>query len=626
MVVERGNRGVLQGSETTTAQGVLNHVLTLPCEFAQRVKVELQQKDWFDWGRCMGPVSSPPPSSSSSSSVTGSEGEECKLIGIPLTEEGYEGCRRLAALAVKNNCTEEVEVEGGPPTPPLLLLATFRHPSTTLSPPPKPGLRAYEPPKDPFGGLAALSRASSSVSTLLLSTLTEEDAANAATAAALAKNKEGAAVETATSVAGDRRSSSLNPPPHLDVFGGVSAVELVAILCKPGGLEGRGFPGKVEWLSDILILPKFSFSSPHWRQLVPFLCADHDARGECSRGYGGSSFHSPSPSSQHSPLPTTPLASALWRCLANSFQTARVAIAGEILPAGGTRASGLRMLCSPPPPAGSFTLPPVRRIQGIISGEFALPPPSSLAHLPIGFGAWVEVKENGLAYTFDASRVMFSSGNVTEKARMGGLVGAFGETVVDLYAGIGYFSLPLLVKAGASLLHACEWNSDALTCLALNLMRHGVRVTVGDEGICHPSCPSPPLSMTPTTFSTTTPRLATLWPGDNTTLLKRAPQLRHCAHRVLLGLIPSSRSAWPVALQVLRQEGGMLHVHENVREGGEWVWATEHLLPSLEKIVMDHSHLQGFGWRFSVEHIERVKNYAPRVSHYVFDVRVTGIE
>ena len=70
----------------------------------------------------------------------------------------------------------------------------------------------------------------------------------------------------------------------------------------------------------------------------------------------------------------------------------------------------------------------------------------------------------------------------------------------------------------------------------------------------------------------------------------------------------------------------MLHVHENVREGGEWVWATEHLLPSLEKIVMDHSHLQDFGWRFSVEHIERVKNYAPRVSHYVFDVRVTGIE
>ena len=31
---------------------------------------------------------------------------------------------------------------------------------------------------------------------------------------------------------------------------------------------------------------------------------------------------------------------------------------------------------------------------------------------------WVEVRENGIVYGLDVEKVMFSSGNVTEKARM----------------------------------------------------------------------------------------------------------------------------------------------------------------------------------------------------------------
>jgi tRNA G37 N-methylase Trm5 len=46
------------------------------------------------------------------------------------------------------------------------------------------------------------------------------------------------------------------------------------------------------------------------------------------------------------------------------------------------------------------------------------------------------VRENGIDQSFDLTKVMFCTGNVTEKLR----VAAFnctGETVVDLYAGIG---------------------------------------------------------------------------------------------------------------------------------------------------------------------------------------------
>ena len=57
-------------------------------------------------------------------------------------------------------------------------------------------------------------------------------------------------------------------------------------------------------------------------------------------------------------------------------------------------------------------------------------------------------KEGGVLYCLDVTKCMFSSGNTTVRQRMGQLDCA-GETVVDLYAGIGYYTLPFLCKAGA---------------------------------------------------------------------------------------------------------------------------------------------------------------------------------
>ena len=108
---------------------------------------------------------------------------------------------------------------------------------------------------------------------------------------------------------------------------------------------------------------------------------------------------------------------------------------------------------------------------------------SSRAEMLLGDDTWVKHIDNGIKYVFDVTHVMFSSGNVTEKLRVAQF-DCHGETVVDLYAGIGYFTLPYLVHARADLVHACEWNAKAVEGLKRGLVANGVAekcvVHVGD--------------------------------------------------------------------------------------------------------------------------------------------------
>lgn len=96
---------------------------------------------------------------------------------------------------------------------------------------------------------------------------------------------------------------------------------------------------------------------------------------------------------------------------------------------------------------------------------------------------WVEHWEGGVVYGLDITRVMFSSGNVTEKARMGSLE-CKGEVVVDWYAGIGYYTIPLLVKAQAQHVFACEWNPDSVKALNFNLQVRGGARRLARARVC----------------------------------------------------------------------------------------------------------------------------------------------
>lgn len=123
------------------------------------------------------------------------------------------------------------------------------------------------------------------------------------------------------------------------------------------------------------------------------------------------------------------LGDALWTTVAAALRCRRVARQGRVV-ADGQRHSGVEML--------------------------------------LGSNGWVRHVDNSVVYTWDVTRCMFSRGNITEKLRVASLPCA-GETVVDLYAGIGYFTLPYLVHAGAFHVHACEWNPEAVAALRRNL-------------------------------------------------------------------------------------------------------------------------------------------------------------
>ena len=150
----------------------------------------------------------------------------------------------------------------------------------------------------------------------------------------------------------------------------------------------------------------------------------------------------------------------------------------------------------------------------------------------------------------------------------------------------------MLKHANAAHVHACELNPDSVKALTANVRANGVS------------------------------ERCTVHAGDNQ---QTAPTLGRIADRVMLGLIPSSEAAWPLAVAALKDTGGWLHVHMNVSavKSEREAFVTK-LLRTLEALARrrdtGHTETENVAWVARCEHIERVKSYAPRVDHIVVDV------
>jgi tRNA wybutosine-synthesizing protein 2 len=83
-------------------------------------------------------------------------------------------------------------------------------------------------------------------------------------------------------------------------------------------------------------------------------------------------------------------------------------------------------------------------------------------------------RESGYCYILDPQKVMFSMGNREEKMRIAAQIrdGPGSERVADMFAGIGYFTIPL-AGAGARV-HAMEINPVAFGYLERNILKNSL--------------------------------------------------------------------------------------------------------------------------------------------------------
>lgn len=184
--------------------------------------------------------------------------------------------------------------------------------------------------------------------------------------------------------------------------------------------------------------------------------------------------------------------------------------------------------------------------------------------------------ENGVTFRFDAARVMFSSGNVAERQRAARLP-ARGETVVDMFAGVGYFTLPLAVHASPARVVALEKNPVAYRWLVENVRLNGV------EGVVEP------------------------WHGDN----REYPQ-DGVADRVMMGYFPGTKAFLPKAFALLKPAGGVVHYHDTAHERS---WRDE-----MTRNVLDAARACGTVVRVADARV--VKSHSPGVVHAVLDAHV----
>jgi len=184
-------------------------------------------------------------------------------------------------------------------------------------------------------------------------------------------------------------------------------------------------------------------------------------------------------------------------------------------------------------------------------------------------------REYGCIFKLDLTRLMFCLGNSFERLRIAGLT-ARGDVVVDMFAGVGQFTIPIAVLAEPSKIYAIEINPDAYRYLLENIRLNGVEDVV--EAIL----------------------------GDCRRVVPE--RLSGIADRVIMGYFGGTIKALSAALSALKPEGGIIHFHDLARRGNEEGFVKE-VLEAAERLGFETRLIS---WR-------KVKSYSKTKNHIVID-------
>ena len=173
--------------------------------------------------------------------------------------------------------------------------------------------------------------------------------------------------------------------------------------------------------------------------------------------------------------------------------------------------------------------------------------------------------EDGILYMLDPKKIMFSKGNKKERHLLTQMVSEK-ETILDMFAGIGYFSIPLSFKVRK--VYSCDVNPDSFHYLMMNKRLN--------------------------TANNLVPML-----GDSSML-----PMEEFADRIVMGHFDSHRYL-NSALKYLKKKGS-IHLHQLVRRGDELIMVKKY---------------RSYGFVTNAK-IRKVKSYSPSHNHVVLDLEV----
>ncbi|MEE9593949.1 MAG: class I SAM-dependent methyltransferase family protein [Candidatus Hydrothermarchaeales archaeon] len=194
------------------------------------------------------------------------------------------------------------------------------------------------------------------------------------------------------------------------------------------------------------------------------------------------------------------------------------------------------------------------------------------AELLVGDSTETIHRENGCTFKLDPMKVMFSSGNQGEKMRMA-KVSNQDEIVLDMFAGIGQFTIPVAKYSMPQKVYAIEKNPIAYSYLSENVKLNELSNVETIQGDCRDVSP------------------------------------RGAVDRVIMGYF-NSADFIPTALEAFRGSG-VIHHHLLVKKSK--------LSEEAEKLV---GEINNRGYSATIKELKTVKSYAPSLHHCVVDISI----
>jgi len=183
-------------------------------------------------------------------------------------------------------------------------------------------------------------------------------------------------------------------------------------------------------------------------------------------------------------------------------------------------------------------------------------------------------KEHGISYKLDVKKIMFAKGNLNERNRLIKLI-KDNEIIVDMFAGIGYFSLGIAKFSNPEKIYSIEINPMAYHYLweniKLNKTQNKIIPILGDSVV-------------------------------------EIPKIGRIVDRVVMGLLPDCKVFLMDALKVVKSNG-IIHYHGTAKNWRE-----------LFEDVKTATDIEGYDVKLIRK--VRVKSYAPKIYHWVLDCKI----